>query len=73
MDSFSEATYSQLQRVLFQIDRLQPVELPGTGIPALGFLERWMDDALIDAEDGDPSQSTETVIRMWEHARPRED
>jgi len=73
LDPFKEATYGQLRRVLTQIDRLQPIEKPGTGIPALGFLERWFDDALIPSEDGDPDQSTESVIRMWENAEPRKD
>lgn len=72
MDPFREATYEQLARVLVQIDRLQPVELPGTGIPAIGFLERWVTDTM-DKDDGDPDDPTERVIRMWENAQPRED
>jgi hypothetical protein len=52
VDPFREATYEQLKRVLVQIDRLQPIEKPGTGIPAIGFLERWVADALDPKEDG---------------------
>jgi hypothetical protein len=71
MEPFREATYEQIERVLIQIDRLQPVEKPGTGIPSLGFLERWIDDSLVPDQEMD--DSTEKVIRMWENARPRED
>lgn len=73
MDPFREATYEQIARVLVQIDRLQPIDKPGTGIPAIGFLERWIDDALDPKDDGDRDQSTEWVIQMWEKAQPRED
>jgi hypothetical protein len=73
MDPFREASYEQLERVLTQIDRLQPIGKPGTGIPALGFLERWIEDTLIPDQDGGAEQTTEWTIQMWERAQPRED
>lgn len=72
MDPFREASYEQLNRIVKQIDRLQPVEKPGTGIPSIGFLERWVNDALVP-EDGDNNGTTEWVLRMWENAQPRKD
>jgi hypothetical protein len=78
MNPFREATYEQLQRVVNIIDKYKPVEMPGTQIPAIGFLERWVDD--MPNEDDIAGQmgnygkirSTEETIQMWERARPRE-
>lgn len=74
MDPFHEASYDQIKRILAQIDRLQPIGKPGTGIPAIGFLERWIENTLgPDDESANPLPSTtEWTIQMWEKATPRE-
>jgi hypothetical protein len=69
MDPFRDATYEQLERVLNVIERTPPREKPGTGIPAIGFLERWIEDKLIPDDSSQP-MSTESTIRMWEKAEP---
>jgi hypothetical protein len=67
MELFTEATYEQLERVLKVIDRTPPKEKAGTGIPSIGFLERWIEDALTK-DDYETLQGTESTIRMWENA-----
>lgn len=70
MDSFKNASYDQLERVLNIIDKLQPIEKPGTGIPAISFLERWIENCLGPDDQAAP-MSTESTIIMWEKAEPR--
>lgn len=73
MDPFAEATYEQLDRVVKVIDKYKPAELPGTHIPSIGFLERWVDDKPTQDDLDSGPRSTESTISMWEHARLRED
>jgi hypothetical protein len=73
VDPFAEATYEQLDRVVKVIDKYKPVELPGTHIPAIGFLERWVDDKPTQDDIDAGPRSTEQTIWMWEHAALREE
>jgi hypothetical protein len=68
MDLFTDATYEQLERVLKVIDRTPPRERAGTGIPSIGFLERWIENALIPDDQSAPCGTERTII-MWENAQ----
>jgi hypothetical protein len=72
MDPFREASYEQIARVINIIDYLKPIEDPGTGIPSIGFLERWVADEPSE-DDLAAGGATEWTIRMWENAKPRKE
>jgi hypothetical protein len=76
MNPFREATYEQLERIVKIIDKYKPEKTPGKLIPAIGFLERWVDDKPnqddMDITRNGKIRSTEDTISMWETAKERE-